>query len=75
MVKLRFFMLICLSCIMMDDCGVDVIILVVVSVVMMDVQEYNVVDDKCLLDLLFKIQKEILSEVVVSDDQIVDECK
>lgn len=59
----------------MDDCGVDVIILVVVSVVMMDVQEYNVVDDKCLLDLLFKIQKEILSEVVVSDDQIVDECK
>lgn len=37
MVKLRFFMLICLSCIMMDDCGVDVIILVVVSVVMMDV--------------------------------------
>lgn len=59
----------------MDDCGVDVIILVVVSVVMMDVQEDNVVDDKCLLDLLFKIQKEILSEVVVSDDQIVDECK
>lgn len=68
-------MLICLSFIMMDDCGVDVIILVVVSVVMMDVQEDNVVDDKCLLDLLFKIQKEILSEVVVSDDQIVDECK
>lgn len=59
----------------MDDCGVDVIILVVVSVVMIDVQEYNVVDDKCLLDLLFKIQKETLSEVVVSDDQIVDECK
>lgn len=59
----------------MDDCGVDVIILVVVSVVMIDVQEYNVVDDKCLLDLLFKIQKEILSEVVVNDDQIVDECK
>lgn len=53
---------------MTDDCGVDAIILVVASVVMIDVQEYNAVDDKCLLDSLFKIQKETPSEVVVSAD-------
>lgn len=60
--KVKTFMLICLSC------GVDAIILVVASVVMMDVQEDNAVNDKCLLDSLFKIQKETPSEVVVSDD-------
>lgn len=53
---------------MTDDCSVDAIILVVASVVMIDVQEYNAVDDKCLLDSLFKIQKETPSEVVVNDD-------
>uniref|UniRef100_K1QRA5 Uncharacterized protein n=1 Tax=Magallana gigas TaxID=29159 RepID=K1QRA5_MAGGI len=47
---------------MTDDCGVDAIILVVASVVMMDVQEDNAVNDKCLLDSLFKIQKETPSE-------------
>lgn len=66
--KVKTFMLICLSCIMTDDCGVDAIILVVASVVMMDVQEDNAVNDKCLLYSLFKIQKETPSEVVVSDD-------
>lgn len=57
-----------------DNCGVDVGILDIVNVVMVDVQEDDEVDS-CLLDLLFKILKEKLSDVIVNDDLIVNECK
>lgn len=57
-----------------DNCGVDVGILGIVNVVMVDVQEDDEVDS-CLLDLLFKILKEKLSDVIVNDDLIVNECK
>lgn len=35
----------------------------------------DAVDDSCLLDQSFQIQKEKPSDVVVSDDLTVDECK
>lgn len=57
-----------------DNCGVDVGILDIVNVVMVDVQEDDEVDS-CLLDLLFKILKEKLSDVIVNGDLIVNECK
>lgn len=47
----------------------------IASVANEDVQEDDAVDDSCLLDSRFQTPKEKPSDVLVTDDLTVDECK
>lgn len=47
----------------------------IASVANEDVQEDDAVDDSCLLESRFQTPKEKPSDVLVTDDLTVDECK